>query len=195
LSEQNANLNQQLSSQNQQISGLGQQVSNGNQQISSLNQQVSTLEQRTITAVTATNTVVTVETTTSLVTTTLTSISAVPESALIITADSYNNATYTFTFQAQNTQNYIVYAQLSASLWGQGGFESCDGQAGTFVSQVLTFNPGAVVTIQLSLALATYAGFCGVNPLTSIEANFVVAPSTPVSPTYTFIVVPNYTFP
>lgn len=210
LSQQDSGLDQQVSSQNQQISGLGQQVSNGNQQISSLSQQVSTLEQRTLTVVTMTNTVITVETTTSLitttqtslvtttqtslVTTTQTSISAVPQAALIVTGDSYNNVTHTFTFQVQNTENYIVYAQLSASLWGISYF-ACSGQVGTFVSQVYTFTPGAVTTTSLNLALATYSGYCGDQPLSSIQMNLVIPQSTPVSPTYTFIVAPNYTFP
>jgi uncharacterized coiled-coil protein SlyX len=210
LNQQLLNLNQQVSNGNQQISGLNQQVSNGNQQVSSLSQQVSTLEQKTLTVVTQTNTVVNVETTTSLVTTTQislvtttqtslvtttqTSISSVPQSSLIMTGDSYNNVTHTFTFQVQNTENYIIYAQLSASLWGQTNF-GCNGQAGTFISQVYTFNPGTVITTQLSLALGSYSGFCGGNPLSSIQANFVIPQSTAVSPTYTFIVVPNYTFP
>ena len=187
MSSQNASLGQQLT-------GLSQQVSNGNQQMSSLSQQVSTLQQRTLTVVTMTNTIVTVQTTTSVETTTQTSISAVPQSSLVITGDSYNNTTHTFTFQVQNNQNYIVYAQLSATLWGSTSFE-CNGQAGTFVSQVYTFAADAVTTTQLSLALGSYSGFCGGNPLSSIQMNFVIPQSTPVSLTYTFLVVPNYTFP
>lgn len=194
LSQQIAYQNQQVSNQNQQISNLNQQVANGNQQISSLSQQVSILEQRTLTVVTMTNTVIYVETTTSLITTTQTSISMVPQSTLVVISDSYVNATKTFTFQVQNTQSYTVYAQLTASLWGQTNL-GCNGQVGTFVSQVYTFAPGAVTTTQLSLPLGSYSGFCGWQPLSSIQMNFVIPQSTPVSPTYTFIVVPNYTFP
>jgi hypothetical protein len=209
LNQQDSNLNQQVSNQNQQVSSLNQQIANGNQLISSLSQQVSTLEQNTLTTVTLTNTLVNVEITTSVVTTTQTSlvtttqtsrvtttqtsIGAVPQATLVITGDSYDNTTHTFTFQVQNTQNYTVYAQLSASLWGQTSF-GCNGQAGTFISQVYTFKPSAVTTTQLSLSLGTYVGFCGGNPLSSIEANFVIPQSTAVSPTYTFIIVPNYTF-
>lgn len=203
LSQQNSNLNQQLSDQNQQISNLDGQVG-------SLGQQVSSLAQETQTVLTMTNDIISIETTTSVQTTTQTSlvtttqtstltstetsISSVPQSTLIITGDSYSNATYTFTFQVQNTQDYVVYAQLSASLWGQGG-TFCNGQVGTFVSQVYTFNPGVTTTTQLNLNLGSYVGFCGGNPLSSIQMNFVVPQSTAVSPTYTFIVVPNYTFP
>jgi hypothetical protein len=210
LSGQVGNQDNQLLALDQQLSTQAQQLASLNGQISSLNQQVSTLEQKTLSVVTMTNTLITFETTTSLltttqtslvtttvtslVTTTQTSISAVPQSTLIITGNSYNNVTHTFTFQVQNTQNYIVYAQLSASLWGQGNV-FCNGQVGTFVSQVYTFNPGAVTTAQFNLALGSYVGFCGGNPLSSIEANFVIAPTTVVSPTYTFTVVPNYTFP
>jgi len=193
-----------------QIDGLNQQVSNGNEQIAGLGQQVSVLQQRTQTVLTETNTVVSIvptvstvtttqtslvtTTTTSLVTRTVTSITAVPQSSLIVTANSYDNASHTFTFQVQNSENYTIYAQLSASLWGQSSF-GCNGQAGTFVSQVYTFLPGAVVSTQLSLTLGSYSGFCGGNPLSSIQMNFIIPQSTPVSPTYTFIIVPNYTFP
>jgi hypothetical protein len=157
-----------------------------------------------------TNYVISVETTTSLVTTTQTSsvtktqtttstttqtsISSVPQASLIVTSDSYTNATKTFTFQVQNTQNYTVYAQLSASLWGQTSYE-CNGQAGTFISQVYTFKPDSNTTTQLNLTLGSYVGYCGGEPLSSIQMNFVIPQSTAVSPTYTFIVVPNYDYP
>jgi hypothetical protein len=113
---------------------------------------------------------------------------------LIITGDSYNNVTHTFTFQVQNTENYIVYAQISASLWGISYF-ACSGQAGAFVSQVYTFAPGVVTTTSMNLALATYSGYCGDQPLSSVQMNLVIPQSTPVSPMYTFIVAPNYNFP
>ena len=48
---------------------------------------------------------------------------------------------------------------------------------------------------KLNLALGSYAGFCGSNSVISLNMNFVIPQSTPVSPTYTFIIVPNYIFP
>ena len=136
LSGQVGNQDNQLLALDQQLSTQAQQLTSLNGQISSLNQQVSTLEQKTLSVVTMTNTLITFETTTSLltttqtslvtttvtsqVTTTQTSISAVPQSALIITGNSYNNVTHTFTFQVQNTQNYIVYAQLERESMGAG---------------------------------------------------------------------------
>ena len=194
LNQQNTNLVQQLSSLSQQNSNLNQQVGNLNEQLNGVSQAVSTLEQRTVQVVTITDMVVSVETTTSVTTTTQTSISQVPTSSLIVVSDSYSNTTKTFTFNVQNTQNYTVLAQLSASLWGATNF-GCNGQVGTFISQVYTFTPGETTTTQLNLALGTYAGFCGGQPLSSIQMNFVIPQSTPVSPTYSFIVVPNYIFP
>ena len=194
LNQQNANLNQQLSSVSQQNSNLNQQVANLNQQLNGLNQAVSTLEQRTVQVVTMTSVVVTVETTTSVSTTTLTSISQVPQSTLVVLSDTYSNATKTFTFQVQNTQNYTVYAQLSASLWGQGNLY-CNGQAGSYISQIYTFNPRSITATTLDLTLGQYVGFCGGNPVTSLQMNYVIPQSTTVSPTYSFNIVPGYTHP
>jgi archaellum component FlaC len=189
--QQIASLNQQITNLDGQIGSLNQQVGAGNQRISSLQQQVSTLEQNTATVITVSNTVETVVTTTSVTTTTVTSVTQVPQSTLVVVQDSYSNTTKTFTFQVQNTQSYTVYAQLSASLWGQSSF-GCNGQIGTFISQVYAFNPGTVTSTTLDLHLGQYVGFCGGNPVTSLQMNFVIPQSTAVSPTYSFNIVPGY---
>ena len=194
LSQENTNLNQQLSSVSQQNSNLNQQVAGLNQQLNGLNQAVSTLEQRTLQVVTVTSAVVTVETTTSISTTTQTSITQVPESTLVVLSSTYSNTTKTFTFQVQNTQNYTVYAQLSASLWGQTSF-GCNGQIGSYISQVYTFVPSSTTKTVLNLTLGQYVGFCGSNPVTSLQMNYVIPQSTAVSPTYSFNIVPGYDHP
>ena len=191
LSQENTNLNQELSGVSQQNSNLNQQVAGLNQQLNGLNQAVSTLEQRTLQVVTMTSVVVTVETTTSISTTIETSISQVPESTLVVLSSTYSNATKTFTFKVQNTQNYTVYAQLSASLWGQGN-DFCNGQAGSYISQIYTFNADTVVSTALNLTLGQYVGFCGSNPVTSLQMNYVIPQSTAASPTYSFNIVPGY---
>jgi hypothetical protein len=202
LSQQNSSLNQQVSGGNaeissldQQIGSLNQQVNSANQQISTLVNQVSTLEQRTLSVVTMTNTVISVVSTTISVTSTVTSVSAVPTSSLVIVADSYSNSTYTFTFQVHNNENYTIYAQVSASLYG--GFVGGNCQStlvGNFISQLYTFDPGMTTQTTLDLALGSYTG-CA-NPSTNVVDNimvdFTLPPSTPVSPTYSFNVVPSY---
>ncbi|MGD0318956.1 MAG: hypothetical protein ABSB56_04610 [Nitrososphaerales archaeon] len=187
LSEQNSNLVSQVSGLSQQLDGL-------NQQLTTLEQQVSTLEQRTLTVVTVSNTVVYVQTTSVTSTSTVTSISAVPQSTLVIIADTYNSTNYTFTFQVQNSQDYTVYAQLGASLWGHQPF-GCNSQAGSYISQVYTFAPNSITITKMDLTLGQWAEFCGQNPISSAQVTFTIPQSTAVSPTYTFNIVPNYNHP
>ncbi|MGD0396508.1 MAG: hypothetical protein ABSB26_06320 [Nitrososphaerales archaeon] len=187
LSEQNSNLESQVSGLSQQLVGL-------NQQLTTLEQQVSVLEQRTLTVVTVSNTVIYIQTTSVTSTSTVTSISIVPQSTLVIIADTFNSTAETFTFQVQNSQSYTVYAQLSASLWGYQSF-GCFGQAGSYVSQVYTFAPNSVTTTKMDLTLGQWAGFCGQNPISSADVTFIIPQSTAVSPTYTFNIVPNYNHP
>ncbi|MGD1055571.1 MAG: hypothetical protein ABR867_05780 [Nitrososphaerales archaeon] len=194
LSQQVVAVNEQESAMSSQNSNLGNQVAGLNQQVSTLNQQVSILQQKTVQVVTVSNTIVYVQTTSVYVTTTVTSVTAVPTSSLVIIADTYSNATKTFTFQVQNTQNYTVYAQISASLQGQTNW-GCGGQAGSYISQVYTFAPNSNTTTKMDLTLGQYAGFCGTNPVTSASVTFVVPQSTAASPTYTFNIVPNYNHP
>ena len=187
LSEQNSNLASQIAGLNQQNVGLNQQLSN-------LQQQVSTLEQRTLTVVTVSNTVVYVQTTSVTTTATVTSISAVPQSTLLIIGDTYDNTSQTFQFTVQNTQNFTVYAQLSATLWGT----SCMyyNQQGSYLSQVYTFKPlsNTVTTLDLNLGSYQSNGLCGHTAIVYFTMSYVAAASTQVSQTYTFNVVPPYTW-
>ena len=189
LSGQLSSADQQVVSYSQQVVTLGQLLTADGQALSNLQQQVSQLEQQTLSIVTETNTIVSVTTVTSTVT--QTSISEVPESTLIVIQDSYSNASKTFTFEVQNTQNYTVYAQISASLWGQSG-TFCNGQAGTYISQVYTFSPNSVTSTVLNLTLGQYVGYCGGNPVTSLDMSYIIPQSSSVSPTYTFNIVPGY---
>lgn len=202
LSNQNVNLKQQLSGVSQQASTLGQQVSNLNQQESSLNQQISTLnqqvsilQQKTIQVVTIVDTVEIVETTTSTTTSTVTSVSAVPQSTLVIVGNTYDNASQTFQFTVQNTQNFTVYAQLSATFWGT----SCSfyNSQGSYLSQVYTFKPLSKTVTTLNLNLGAYQSnqFCGHTPVVDLTMSYIAATSTSVSQTYTFNVIPYYTWP
>ena len=191
LSQQVSNLNQQIGDQNGQLSSLNQQIGNQNQQIGSLDEQVSTLEQRTQTVITVQDTIVTMQTTTLLLTTTQTSIGEIPQSALVVTGSSYDNQSSTFTFLVQNTENYTVYAQLSASFYGA----ACNFYAGegTYLSQVYTFAQTSSITITMDLKAANlYASqYCGQEPVISVSLNFE-ASSSVVSPTYQFQIVPGY---
>jgi hypothetical protein len=200
MSRQNTNLSQQLSGLSQQDSGLDQQASSQDQQISSLSQQVSTLGQRTLTVVTQTNTVVSVETTTSVVTTTETSISAVPDSALIITGDSYDNATHTFTFQVQNTERYVVYAQLSATV--EDDSTTCPSfDVYIYTSQIYNFTALETISVPLNLTLTSQSVAAGSNsnpacsPVNEAIVQFILPQSTAISSTYDFTISPSYSHP
>lgn len=186
MSSQNASLKQQLSAVSQQGSALGQQVS-------SLDQEVSALQQRTVQVVTVSNTIVTVETTTSVTTSTVTSVTAVPEGTLVVVGDTYDNATHTFQFTVQNTQNLTVYAQLSATFWGT----DCTyyNSQGSYLSQVYTFKPTSNTNTSLNLSLGSYQSneFCGQTPVVYLTMSYVVT-SMSVSQTYTFDVVPYYSW-
>lgn len=183
VSSQNAGLKGQIASLDQQESSLNQQVSN-------LNQQVSILQQKTVQVVTVSNTIVTVETTTSVETLTVTSVSAVPEGTLVIGADSYNSSAKTFTFQVQDTQDYTVYAQLSAVV-GIGTFGGC----GTpnqeyFISPVYTFQPLQVTAVTFNTALIT-SPTCGSSLNDGqITLSFMAGNNLVVSPSYTFYYTP-----
>jgi hypothetical protein len=193
LNQEFAGQSQQISSQNQELSSLGQQVSNLNQQVSglgqqdsSLSQQVSTLEQRTLTVVTMTNTVVTLETTTSTVTTTQTSVTAVPEATLVVTGDSYNGTSQTFTFQVQNTQNFTIYAQLHAVVdFGSSGACFPSDKTAFFISQVYTWLPNQTIPVAFNITLISYT--CGSGPgQGQFSAEFMTANNAQVSPVYDF---------
>jgi hypothetical protein len=119
----------------------------------------------------------------------------VPLTTLVVLSDAYDNVTDTFSFNVQNTQGYVVYAQLSAAMFGQPAF-GCSNQAGVYVSGIYVFNPNSVTVTQLNLALGAYTPVnnpCSVNPVTSITMSFVIPQSTAVGSTYTFTVAPAYT--
>jgi hypothetical protein len=178
--------NSALSSVSSQNAGLKGQIGSLDQQVSTLNQQVSILQQKTVQVVTVSNTIVTVETTTSVETSTVTSVSAVPEGTLVIEADSYNSSAKTFTFQVQDTQDYTVYAQLSAVV-GIGTFGGC----GTpnqeyFISPVYTFQPLQVTAVTFNTALIT-SPTCGSSLNDGqITLSFMAGNNLVVSPSYTF---------
>lgn len=193
LSEQNASLKGQIVGLGYQVSAVSGQESSLSQQLSSLRQQVSTLEQRTLTVVTVSNTVVYVQTTSVTTTATVTSISAVPQSTLVIVGDTYDNASKTFQFTVQNTQTFTVYAQLSATLSGT----SCTyiNNQGSYLSQVYTFEPLSNTVTSLDLNLGSYqSNWCGHTPIVFLTMSYVAPTSTSVSQTYTFNIVPPYTW-
>jgi hypothetical protein len=174
-----------LSSLSEQNANLGQQLSNLNQQDSSLNQQVSALEQRTLTTVTLTTTEVTVETTTSVTTTTKTSISAVPLSTLVVVNDTYDAAAKTFYFVVQDTQNYTVYAQLSAQIGISGCGDNGNIQS-VFVSPVFTFSPLKTTTVAFNTTLISSATTCGSSLIPGqVNLNFVIGNGLAASESYT----------
>lgn len=166
---------QQLSYQKEQVSGLSQQNSNLARQLNALSQQNANLSQQ------------------------LNYLNCCQSFALVIVSDTYGNATKTFTFEVRNNQNFTLYAQLSASLWGQGSLYCSPpgepGQAGSYISQVYTFPPKITTTTTLDLIYGNYVGFCGGNPVTSLQMSFFIPPSTAVSPTYSFDIVPGYNHP
>jgi hypothetical protein len=115
----------------------------------------------------------------------------IPLSTLVVISDSYSDATNTFTLNVQNTLNITVYAQINAVMVGTTSEETCDGVAGSYISQVYTFSPMSVTVTQLSLASGLYNG-CGGNPITSLDLYYMIAPSTAVSRTYLFDIIPVY---
>ena len=119
--------------------------------------------------------------------------SAAPLTTLVIVAESYNNASATFTFTVRNNLNVTVYAQLSALLYGQGAY-LCDGNAGSYTSQVYAFHSNSNTTTQLVLSQGDYDG-CGTSPIDNVWVEFLAASqSVQVSQAYTFVVIPPYNF-
>jgi ABC-type arginine/histidine transport system permease subunit len=118
----------------------------------------------------------------------------VPLSTLVIVGDTYDNASQTFQFTVQNTENVTVYAQLSATLWGT----SCefDNRQGSYLLQVYTFSPLSHTITTLNLNLGAYQSnqFCGHTPAVDLTMSYVAATSTSVSQAYAFNVIPYYTW-
>jgi hypothetical protein len=176
--------NSSLASLSSQNSSLNGQVANLGGQIQGLNQQVASLQQKTVQVVTVQNTIETVETTTWTTTFTVTSVTAVPQSTLVITADHYSAANKTYYFQVQDTQNFVVYAQISASVTGDCG--CAYNFMGFYISQIYQLMPLATSTLSYNLTLTSYnGGNMGQKPV-DITLTLQTANNVAVSPTYTF---------
>jgi hypothetical protein len=117
----------------------------------------------------------------------------VPLSSVTVVGDTYNAANYTFTIDVRNNLNISVYAQLEAELYGTGGSD-CSGIAGSYVSQVYSLPPGAVVATKLPLSAGVYQG-CASNPVTSLSVQYMASQQVRVSPQYTFQIAPPYNHP
>jgi len=117
----------------------------------------------------------------------------VPLSTLVITGDNFSKTTDTFTFSVENTLDVTVYAQIDALLYGTTTRENCDFVAGTYISQMYTFQPDTATVTTLALASGLYNG-CAGNPVSSLSLYYMVPPSTAVSLTYQFNVVPGYNY-
>jgi len=185
--------NQQLTTQEEQVSSLEQQLSTVDQQISSvgqqasgLSQQVSTVEQNTMQVVTVSNTIMMVTATTSTVSVTVTSITAVPQGTLVMVTSSYDSANSTFTFKIQDTQNYTVHAQLSATV-GVGHCGANGNFQAYYLSPIYTFLPLQTTTVNFPTALISSNTTCGSSlNVGQIILDFVTGNNTVVSPQYTF---------
>jgi hypothetical protein len=117
----------------------------------------------------------------------------VPLTTLVITNDTYDSATSTFTFRVQNTQTYTVIAQLSAILQ-----DYCNnGYWWYYTSKVYTFSPQSTLSVPMNLALSyQYPNIvASCNAIYEVSVQFVIPPSTAVSQTYNFQVSPTYDHP
>jgi len=117
----------------------------------------------------------------------------VPQSALTIVGSNYDNSSAVYTFTVHNSQAYSIYAQLSASFYGN----PCNFYAGegSYMSQVLSFGPNATLTIPVDFKGVAFSAssFCGKEPVAYFTMDFV-ASSTTLSQSYTFQVNPPYQF-
>ena len=133
------------------------------------------------------NTIETEVMVTSTTTFTVTSVTEVPTSTLIIVNDTYNPASLTFHFMVQNTQNFTVYAQISA----QEGLSYC-GAGGNylafFLSPVYSLASRSITTVPFNTTLVTpYSPTsCGSVAIGQFSVNFVAGNNMIVSPTYYF---------
>ncbi len=137
------------------------------------------------------------ETVTSTTTNTVTSsITQVPDTALVITNESYSNATKTMSLLVENTENYTIYAQFSATMNGN----PCCGYsnpAGTYSSSVFQFFPLSTTNVSYNITDADYYGDC-ITYVTSAQLFLFVqgVPTyTQVSGTYTFEIAPSFLNP
>jgi hypothetical protein len=119
--------------------------------------------------------------------------SSAPLTTLVIVAETYDNASATFNFTVRNNLNVTVHAQLSALLYGQGSYP-CDGNAGSYTSQVYAFPSNSTTLTQLVLSQGDFDG-CGTSPIDNVWLEFLAtSQSVQVSEAYTFVVIPPYNF-
>jgi hypothetical protein len=183
LAQQKSAYDTQISALQGQISTIQTQVASAEQQESADSSAISSLQSSVTSILTQ-----------------LPTISRVPQATLVITNDVYNSGNTTFTFTVKNTQNYTVYAQLSATVEGDTG--SCPSfDVYIYASQIYNFTPRETISVPLNLALSSQSVAAGSysNPACSSvnEAivQFILPPSTAVSSTYDFTVSPNYSHP
>ena len=183
-------LAQQKSAYDTQISALQGQISTIQTQLASAEQQESA----------DSNAISSLQSSVTSIQTQLPTISRVPQATLVITNDVYNSGNTTFTFTVKNTQNYTVYAQLSATVEGDTG--SCPSfDVYIYASQIYNFTPRETISVPLNLALSSQSVAAGSysNPACSSvnEAivQFILPQSTAISSTYDFTVSPNYNHP
>jgi hypothetical protein len=132
--------------------------------------------------------------TTTSVTTLTTTIETVPSTTLLVTSDSYSNATKTVSMTVENTENYTVYAQFSATMYGNPccGFGNT---AGSYSSSVIQFNPLSATNVPFVLTQGNYYGDC-VGYISSVQLSYSISgQSSPVSGSYTFPISPAFPSP
>jgi hypothetical protein len=138
----------------------------------------------------------TVSSTVTSVSTVTSSITQVPDTALVITNESYSNATKTMSMTVENTENYTLYAQFSATM---NGDPCCDysNPAGTYHSSVFQFNPLSTTDVLYNITDADYSGDCITYVTNTQLFLFVqgVSTYTQVSGTYTFEISPSFLNP
>lgn len=193
-------LNAQVSSDQTSIIMYEVNVSSYQSEVSSMSAHPSTTTLTTTSISTTTTTSVqnitrtTLETVTSVTTYTY-RINQVPSSALVVSSESYSNATKSVTMSVLNTENYTIYAQVSATMFGN----PCCGYgntAGTVTSSVFQFNPFSSTSVSFDIADGSYNGFC-IGYISSVQLFFTTAtqPSSQASGTYTFQISPQFPNP
>ena len=145
--------------------------------------------------VTQTITSVNTQTVTSVSTSTQ-SVTQVPDSALVITNESYSNSTNTVSLSVQSTEDYTIYAQFSATMYGNPccGFGDT---AGSYTSSVLQFSPLTTTDVSFNIVLANYYGDC-ISYVSSTQLYFGVTNGSnvlQVSGEYTFQISPAFPNP
>jgi hypothetical protein len=183
-------LAQQKSAYDTQISALQGQISTIQTQLASAEQQESA----------DSSAISSLQSSVTSIQTQLPTISRVPQATLVITNDVYNSENATFTFTVKNTQNYTVYAQLSATV--EDDSTRCPSfDVYIYTSQIYNFTPRETISVPLNLTLSSESVAAGSysNPACSSvnEAivQFILPQSTAISPTYDFTVFPTYNHP